>query len=318
MSSSTSISVVIPVRDRSVTLVRAVRSVLEQNVDALEVVVVDDGSTITIGDALGDLSNDARLRLIHQSAAGASAARNRGIAESRGDYIALLDSDDFFRPDRLTRQLEAMNRHSAAFSLCRRLVQVGSRLVDTDHATTAGDPFVSTYRDFAARHWPLSASLMMFRRDALNNPLFDPTLPSANDLDALLTMLGREPVLLVDEPLVIMDKAHDEPRLSDHFEDKLASYHRLEQKLTGHAFGIDHEDIKALVTKLDRDRLFLHFLRSDAAAFRSLYAGLNTSLLPSRDRTIFAIMRGFTMVPPLLGLVARTAEMARKWGLVKM
>ena len=90
-------SVIIPVYNRTDLLIRALHSVSEQTRRDLEIIVVDDGSNIDIGSVLAEF-HDPRLRYLrHQERRGTSAARNTGIDEARGDYLAFLDSDDFWR-----------------------------------------------------------------------------------------------------------------------------------------------------------------------------------------------------------------------------
>jgi glycosyltransferase involved in cell wall biosynthesis len=95
-------SVVIPAFNRNASLGRAIESVLAQTDTDFEIIVIDDGSDEPPDDIVGRL-NDPRVRLIRQSHAGGGAARNCGIAQARGRYIAFLDSDDAFLPKHLER-----------------------------------------------------------------------------------------------------------------------------------------------------------------------------------------------------------------------
>lgn len=89
-------SIVLPTYNRAETLRRAIGSVLAQTYSEWELIVVDDGSTDATPDI--DFSCDPRIRVIRQENAGVAAARNTGLAASRGDYIAFLDSDDEWLP----------------------------------------------------------------------------------------------------------------------------------------------------------------------------------------------------------------------------
>lgn len=91
------ISVVIPLYNKEKQIANTLRSVFAQTYTDYEIIVVNDGSTDN-SVAVVESLNNPRIRLIHQKNAGVSAARNRGIEEARGEYIALLDGDDEWKP----------------------------------------------------------------------------------------------------------------------------------------------------------------------------------------------------------------------------
>jgi glycosyltransferase involved in cell wall biosynthesis len=105
---STLVSVVLPTYNRAATLARAVGSVLSQSHPALELIIVDDGSTDHTSQVLAEI-DDRRVRCLRLPArAGAAAARNAGIAVSSGAVIAFQDSDDEWVPSKLACQLELL------------------------------------------------------------------------------------------------------------------------------------------------------------------------------------------------------------------
>ena len=109
------VSVVIPTRDRSRLLALTLRSVRWQRGVDLEVLVVDDGSTDDTAEVVAAIA-DPRIRLVRQPVAqGVSAARNRGIAEAGGTWVAFLDDDDLWAPDKLVRQLQAAHQTGRAW-----------------------------------------------------------------------------------------------------------------------------------------------------------------------------------------------------------
>ena len=103
------VSVLIPCYNRERSLGEAVQSALAQSRPPAEVVVVDDGSTDGSAAVAERLNRPGTppVRVIRQANAGAAAARNRGLAECRGEWVAFLDSDDVWAPDKLERQLAA-------------------------------------------------------------------------------------------------------------------------------------------------------------------------------------------------------------------
>ncbi|UVK86905.1 glycosyltransferase [Pseudomonas sp. B21-051] len=108
----TKISVVIPSYNHRHYIEKAVDSVLNQSEHDLELIVIDDGSTDDSLSYLRQIS-DSRFKLVEQKNAGAHNAINRGLALAQGEYLAILNSDDIFHPDRLKRCIEALLRENA-------------------------------------------------------------------------------------------------------------------------------------------------------------------------------------------------------------
>ena len=116
MNSNPLVSAIIPTYNRAHIVGDAVESVLGQTYSNIEVIVVDDGSkddTLRCLQQYGD-----RIRVVTQGNAGPAAARNRGIAESRGELIAFLDSDDIWLPAKIERQVALLQRAGASVPCC--------------------------------------------------------------------------------------------------------------------------------------------------------------------------------------------------------
>lgn len=112
------ISVIMPVFNGGKLVRIALQSVLEQRYTAFEVIVVDDGSTddtISQVEQLGD----QRIKIVSQSNQGQSAAINRGVQESQGQYIKIVDADDWINPDHLSAQLRSLEGAPGFVSACR-------------------------------------------------------------------------------------------------------------------------------------------------------------------------------------------------------
>ena len=124
----TTVSVVIPTFNRARWLGDAIRSVLQQSHPALQILVVDDGSTDHTKELCAQFAS--RVRRIPQEHAGAAVARNRGLQEVRGEYVAFLDSDDLWEPRKLETHL----------AVHRALPQVGWSMSDSQVIDVEGRP----------------------------------------------------------------------------------------------------------------------------------------------------------------------------------
>jgi len=114
----TTISVILPTRNRQATIAAAARSVLGQSYAPLELLIVDDGSTDNTARIVSAL-DDPRIRYLPQARSrGAAAARNIGIEQARGEWIAFQDSDDRWHPDKLAHQIDALTHAGNQVSVC--------------------------------------------------------------------------------------------------------------------------------------------------------------------------------------------------------
>ena len=120
------VSVIIPTWNRSAALAKAIDSVIAQTHVNWEVIVVDDGSTDDTGNMVSELSNrDPRIRYIYQTNAGVSAARNRGIALVKGNFVAFLDSDDLWEPWKVELQVSCLKEHPELGMIWTDMVAIG-------------------------------------------------------------------------------------------------------------------------------------------------------------------------------------------------
>ena len=113
------VSVITAVYNAKAYLRQCIDSVLAQSYDHLELILVDDGSNDG-SEAICDeyARRDSRIRVIHKPNGGVSSARNAGLAAAQGDYIAWLDSDDYFEPAMIERLLTAMQTHGKQIAMC--------------------------------------------------------------------------------------------------------------------------------------------------------------------------------------------------------
>ncbi len=194
------VSVVMPAFNAATTIDDALRSALSQHGAEVEVLVVDDGSSDdTVARAR---AHGPRVRVLTQANAGPQAARNRGLAEARGTYIAFLDSDDIWLPGKLAAQLAVLRADPGVAAVFTRwhVWEAGA-----DGRYTPPQPLASTPVDGAvdenASGWlytrllfdcEMLTTTVMVRRDTLQRTgFFDPSLRVGEDYDLWLR-LARE------------------------------------------------------------------------------------------------------------------------------
>lgn len=123
------VSVIIPAYNRERLVGEAIDSVLAQEVP-LELIVVDDGSTDGTADVIASYGD--AVRYVHQDNKGIAGARNTGIALARGPYLAFLDSDDVWMPEKLARQLAVLDRDPEIEAVFGHVVQFYDDAVDEE------------------------------------------------------------------------------------------------------------------------------------------------------------------------------------------
>jgi teichuronic acid biosynthesis glycosyltransferase TuaG len=188
------VSVVIPAYRAVDTIGRALASVAAQSAKPLEVIVVDDGSkdgTFEAASALKGALNGIELKVFTQDNTGAGAARNKAVAEANGTYIAFLDADDEWLPEKIERSLAIIHAgdHVLVAHDCMRIESNGdqSRIDCARRFEEAADPYTSLYRQGY-----LGTSTVVVRREAvLAAGSFDENLATAQDFDLWLKILGR-------------------------------------------------------------------------------------------------------------------------------
>lgn len=208
------ISVVIPSYNRSEFIPRAVRSVFRQTFNDIELLVIDDGSTDDTILLLHSLQQeDSRLKVIqHERNLGSQAARNTGILASHGEFIAFLDSDNEWMPDKLERQISLINDSSSNIGA----LYSGFIRVHVDgRPTTKQIPRVKgkIYKT-ALTEWIADMNTLVVRKDILNKSgLLDERIRSYQEWDLCIRLAKVTEFDFVNEPLVIYHM-HDKPTIS--------------------------------------------------------------------------------------------------------
>lgn len=200
------VSVIVPTCNRPHLLPRSLGSVLAQSFDDFEVLVIDDGPSDETAAAVAAF-HDPRLRYLRQPRnGGVSRARNRGLMEARGAFIAFLDDDDAWLPDKLARQVALFRSLPPEVGL----VHAGIEVVHASGTTTVlpAEAHGDIHRPMLVRNVIPGCGTVMIRREVVAAVgLFDETFPAIEDYDYWLRITRRYKADCIADPLL---RYHDD------------------------------------------------------------------------------------------------------------
>ena len=247
------VTVIIPTYNRGWIIQQAIDSVLDQDFNDYELIVVDDGSednTLEILKAYGKA-----ITVLHQSNKGVSAARNRGIDAAAGRLIAFLDSDDLWLPKKLSTQVKFFENNADA--LINQTQEIWIRNGRRANPKKRHHKFSGMIFERSLELCLVSPSAVMVARELFDSVgVFDEQLPACEDYDLWLRVSCRYPVHLTDSPLVIKRGGHD---------DQLSK-----------AAGLDKYRIQSLVKIIESDLLLPQQYQAAVNTLREkcqIYAG---------------------------------------------
>lgn len=223
------VSVIIPTYNCAEFLKNAIDSVLKQTYKDYEIIVVDDGSTDDTRHIVGQF--DGNIRYFFQDNAGPAAARNAGIKNAAGKYIAFLDSDDYFFPEKLELQTAYIGRYP------------DMAMVFSDACTTYTDGTrIPHYKLIQEPHWGMIFD-KLFLNNFINNStvllhksylektgLFDETIRYSEDYELYLRIAKNFPIGYIDKVLVKFDRTRQN-RLTRNIEKLFESDIRILSRL---------------------------------------------------------------------------------------
>jgi len=197
------ISVIIPTYNRARFLKEAIESVLAQTYKNLELIIVDDGSTDNTSEVVKEFT-DKRIIYLYQDNKGVSVARNKGICSIKGQYIAFLDSDDIWLPQKLQKQLEVFKTSrlnpGVVYSGVQYMDYNGNPKKQKKLSKYRGNIFSKLLRKNIAG----IGSTMLAKKECFDKcGLFDENLPSREDLDMLIRISAYFEVDYVPEFLTL-------------------------------------------------------------------------------------------------------------------
>lgn len=193
------ISIIIPTFNRSDFITIALDSVLKQTCNDYEIVVIDDGSSDDTREVLKPYQDN--IRYFYQDNKGIPTTRNRGIREATGDYIAFLDSDDYWLPEKLERQMECFSKNPRYGMIATRCSSISpdGKLRAKNRPGKSGWVLIDLFKANFIR-----TSSAMIKKGCLETVgLFDESLPECEEYDLWLRIANQYPIGFINDPLTV-------------------------------------------------------------------------------------------------------------------
>jgi len=211
------VSVIIPTFNRAWTLKNAIDSVLAQDYKPMEVIVIDDGSTDNTKELLKEYTD--KIQVLTQPNKGVSGARNKGIKYSKGEFIALLDSDDAWEKNKVSCQVDFFKKNPHALICQTEEIWIrNNRRVNPrkKHKKPSGMIFNASLELCL-----VSPSAVMMRKKLFDlKGYFNEEFPVCEDYDLWLRISAEHPVFLIDIPGTIKHGGHKDQLSAFHSQDK--------------------------------------------------------------------------------------------------
>lgn len=193
------VSVIIPTFNREKFITKAIDSVMDQTYQDFEIVVLDDGSTDNTRDILKRY--DDRVRYFYQENRGIASARNEAIKRSTGEYIAFLDSDDYWVREKLEKQIHLFDMHSeyGMVASCCSSIRLDGSFREKNRPGMSGWVLTDLFKKNFIR-----TSSAVIKRECLDQVgLFDETFRECEEYDLWLRVAARYPVGFINESLAV-------------------------------------------------------------------------------------------------------------------
>lgn len=222
------VSVIIPTYQRSHLVSQAIESVLAQTYTDYEIIVVNDGSTDNTKEVLAGFGD--RITVIHQVNKGLSATRNTAIMAAQGKYIAFLDDDDIWLPDKLEKQIACLELQPNIGLVYSDIFYFNDQglLPHTYLQRYPAPPVQDNWVLFVRNLIPTPSAVVMRRECFDEVGLFDETLKSCEDYDLWLRLTEKWPIHLLNEPLIRYRRSADSMQKNE--ERHLVNWLRVKEK----------------------------------------------------------------------------------------
>ncbi len=246
------ISVIIPTYNRKKTLARAIQSVINQSLSPFEILIIDDGSNDGTEEWVKEKFQN--IKYIYQNNRGVSSARNIGIENANGDWVAFLDSDDEWLPNKLHEQVKTIesNPKIKFFHTNEIWIRNGVRVNQMKKHKKYGGYIFEKCLDICR----VSPSSVLIQKEVFDNiGVFDESLRVCEDYDLWLRITSKYPVVFLDLPLIYKYGGHAD-QLSK-VNDGIESY-RIQslEKIINSGFLSDEQKVMAVNALVNKMKIY--------------------------------------------------------------
>jgi glycosyltransferase involved in cell wall biosynthesis len=202
------ISIIIPNFNRKTLICKAIDSSLEQNYKNIEIIIIDDGSTDNSSEFLKQkYGKNNKVKILQKEHSGVSASRNMGIKFAQGEWLAFLDSDDFFHQEKISKQIKFL-QDNPSYKICHteEIWFKNHQRINPKkkHQKKGGNIFAQSVELCA-----ISISTVILNKNLCRDiGLFDEELPACEDYDYWLRVTAKYPVLFLPEYLTTKFGGH--------------------------------------------------------------------------------------------------------------
>jgi glycosyltransferase involved in cell wall biosynthesis len=222
------VSVIIPTYNREEYLSKAIESVVSQTFKNIEIIVVDDGSEVNYAQEI--CSRYSTCRYVYKDNGGVSAARNFGIKHSRGRYIAFLDDDDLFLPNKIAKQLNVLLNDRTLYCVHSSAIVIDNKGNDMGIVIGASKEKANKRSGYvfwnALGTWCVKSPTPLLRKEVFEKVKFDEKLVVGEDLDFYQRLFYFYKVFYIQEPLACYRDSNAMDRLSQNKEKYLGVEYR--------------------------------------------------------------------------------------------
>ena len=190
------VSVIIPTYNRAYVIKKSIDSVLSQTYSDFELIIVDDGSTDNTKDII-EAYKDSRIKYVYQENSGACAARNNGVLLAKGEYIAFHDSDDTWLPDKLEKQIQAINETGADIVSCQMITHD-----ENGKKKLIPELKASHFMNMSSMPAGIGTQTLLMKNNVAKHIQFDAEMPRLQEMEWLLRALKIYRLYVLKQGLV--------------------------------------------------------------------------------------------------------------------